>query len=89
MNEAPIGSLKARVLLAAGFDKTNAELLEQRLLEIAHQQEVSATILSPYGTKYVVAGAIQTPTEATLQLITVWIIDMDQDNPRFITAYPQ
>lgn len=85
----PVGRLKARFLNSVGFDSNNIEALEQGLLEIAHTQEIAQEIPGGFGVKYVLSGSIQTPTHNILQLTTVWIIETEQENPRFITAYPQ
>ena len=84
----PVGRAKAQLLRAAGFDETNVNILEQRLIAIAHFEEVKEVTPSEYGTKYVIDGSIQSPNGSLIQLRTVWIIDRDQSDPRFITAYP-
>ena len=83
-----VGRWKARFLGAVGFDKTNVAVLEQNLLDIAHDRDVSETISSPYGTKYIIEGTLETPTGNSLQVRTVWVIETGQDRPRFVTAYP-
>lgn len=70
------------------FNKTNMDLLLEEIIEIAHSEDVKEVISSPHGTKYVVEGSILTPQENYISLRTVWIIDKEQDQPRFVTAYP-
>ena len=84
----PVGRAKARLLLAAGFDTTNVNILEQGLIAIALFEEVREVTPSAYGTKYVIDGSLQSPNGSLVQLRTVWIIDRDNSDPRFITAYP-
>jgi hypothetical protein len=60
----------------------------KRLLRIAEQGEVVETVGTPFGTKYVVEGNLETPRMESVRLITVWIILAGEDVPRFITAYP-
>jgi hypothetical protein len=43
---------------------------------------------SPYGTKYMIDGALDTPNGVMIRVRTIWIIEKGQDTPRFITAYP-
>jgi len=84
----PVGGAKARVLRSAGIDETKADELEQGWVMIAHSQEVKETLSSPHGVEYVIDGGIIAPSGDLIQLRTVWIIDMDHDRPRFVTAYP-
>ena len=72
-----------------GFDESNVDSLEAELLSIAHTEEVARTETTPYGTKYVVYGTIDTPVCASVELLTVWMIDIGQESPRLITAYPR
>ncbi|MBI2940688.1 MAG: hypothetical protein HYY04_09660 [Chloroflexi bacterium] len=83
-----VGRFKARFLGALGFDETNMDMLERGLLVIAHTEEVTNVVSSPYGTKYVLGGPLQTPADSQVQIRTVWIVDAGQDRPRFVTAYP-
>ncbi|MGB8700716.1 MAG: DUF6883 domain-containing protein [Thermosynechococcaceae cyanobacterium] len=83
-----IGPSKAKLLRAFGFNDNNATLLQQELLKIAYTQDVQEIIPTPHGTKYVLDGTIQAPNGRSLQLRTVWIIDIDQTSPRFVTARP-
>ena len=84
----PIGKSKARFLRQAGFDQTNTDVLEQRILGIAHSQEITETVSSVHGTKYIIDGPLETPRGATIPLRTVWIIDTGDERPRFVTAHP-
>lgn len=83
-----VGRSKAKLFRAFGFNEQTVNMLEQELLEIAHTQEVQEMITTPHGVKYVVDGEIQTPQARTLRLQSVWIIDVGQKAPRFVTARP-
>ena len=83
-----VGKAKARFWRAVGLDKTNMDVLRQSLIDIARHGEVREVTTSPYGTKYMVEGSIQTPLGKAVRVRTVWIIDRGQDRPRFVTAYP-
>ena len=83
-----VGRTKARFFHAQGFDQTNADELAQNLIAIVHQQPVVKTIESIYGTKYIVDGPLMSPSGATVLIRTVWIIEKNDDRPRFVTAYP-
>jgi len=83
-----IGKWKAEFFLSLGFDATNVDELERHLIAIAHSEDVSEVISSAQGTKYVVDGLLQAPDGRSVQMRTVWIIDVGEDRPRFVTAYP-
>ncbi len=83
-----IGKSKAKFLRAFGFDETNVNVLAQALIAIAQSEEVKEVISSPYGTKYVIEGSLQTPMGRLVQVQTVWVIETEQNMPRFVTAYP-
>lgn len=81
------GSGKAVFLRSVGFDESNVDLLEAGLLSIAKEEEVVSSETTPYGVKYVLLGTMATPSGATVELLTVWMIDSGQEAPRLITAY--
>ena len=83
-----VGKSKARFFRGIGFDETKANLLEHGLTAIAHTQDVKRVMTSPYGMKYVVEGTLETPHGRNVQIVTVWIIEVGQKSPRFVTAYP-
>ena len=70
------------------FNETNVDMLEQRLIGIAHSEDVKDVVPSAYGTKYVIEGSLQTPVGGFVQVRTVWIIEAGRDRPRFVTAHP-
>jgi len=83
----PIGKSKARFLRSLGFDKSNVEVLEQSLILIAQSDEVIELVKTPHGTKYVVDGEVKTPKGITVRLRAIWIVDVGEDIPRFVTVY--
>lgn len=83
-----VGKLKAKFFRAVGFDETNVLALKESLLSIASSQEVKDVIKSQHGIKYVLDGKIQTPNGRIVQLRTIWILELDQKTPRFVTVYP-
>ena len=84
----PVGRWKARFFRGIGFNETNLALLERSLIEIAKIEEVTETLTTVHGTKYVVEGLARTASGNQVRLRTVWIMDTGQDHPRFVTAYP-
>ena len=83
-----VGKSKAKFFHSLGFNVTNMNLLEKRLLNIAQTEHVAETISTPYGTKYVIEGVVETPSEIFVNIRTIWIIEQEEVNPRFVTAYP-
>ncbi|MBN1452515.1 MAG: hypothetical protein JW963_15980 [Anaerolineales bacterium] len=83
-----IGKSKARYFRSFGFDETNAVELEQGLLTIAQTGSIEETSVNPHGAKYVIDGFIKTPKGAMISVRTIWIIETNDNKPRFVTAYP-
>ncbi|CAG0965350.1 hypothetical protein ANRL2_01210 [Anaerolineae bacterium] len=82
-----VGKAKAKFFRSYGFNETNTDVLEQRLLAIAQSEDVIDVVRTTHGTKYVIDGSLQTISGETLYVRTIWIIE-DQNHPRFVTAYP-
>lgn len=82
------GKFKAKFFRNLGFDKTNISFFEKALYKLTQSQEVTNVETSPYGTKYIIDGEIQTPKGRAVSVRTVWIIEKYQKGPRFVTIYP-
>ena len=83
-----VGKAKAKFFSQLGFTKINADLLEVGLLLIARTQNVIRVSATMYGTKYIIDGKLVTPTNNIVNVRTVWIIEIDDERPRFVTAHP-
>lgn len=83
-----IGKSKAKFFTAAGFNIAEAAVLEEALLKIAHTEAVIQIEDTSHGIKYVIEGSLQAPRGEAISVRTVWIIEMGEDKPRFVTAYP-
>lgn len=84
----PVGRWKSKLFRGLGFDETNVDLLEKRLLAVADAENVKESIMSEHGTKYVIEGLVETPSGNIVKVRTIWVIDEGHDRPRFVTAYP-
>ena len=84
----PIGKFKAKLFRSLGFNETNLHLFEKELQSLAKLQDVKDIVKSQYGTKYIIEGQIRTPNRTVLKIQTVWIIEKNQNIPRFVTVYP-
>lgn len=83
-----VGKSKAKLLRTVGFNETNVDILEQELLKIARSQAVKEVVSSPHGMKYIIEAELTAPNGQVIKLRTVWIIDLGQETPRFVTAHP-
>lgn len=83
----PVGSAKARFFRSLGFDDSSVATLAEGFRRIAQQGD-ARQIVTPFGTKYVVSGELATPRGVRVQVETVWIIELNETRPRFVTAYP-
>jgi hypothetical protein len=83
-----VGKSKARYFHSYGFNDGNASDLAQGLLAIAQNTAVESSERSPYGTKYILDGELETPNGVMIQVRTIWIVEHNTDIPRFVTAYP-
>ncbi len=83
-----VGKAKAKFLRILGYDEDNLDLLADGLIKIPNTQEINQKISSKHGTKYVISGLLPTLVGKTVKIKTIWIINKDENVPRFITAYP-
>jgi len=84
----PVGRWKSKLFRGLGFDETNVDLFEKRLLAVANSENVKESKTSEHGTKYVIEGLLEAPSGKIVKVRTIWVIDEGQDRPRFVTAYP-
>ena len=63
-------------------------MLHADLREIVHQGQAVAAGRNDYGEKFTVWGRLKTPAGFLRDIITVWMVLVGEDVPRFITAYP-
>lgn len=82
------GRTKAKFFRSFGFNETNLDLLKQALIRIAQTQKVNEEVSSPHRKKYIIDGTIHTPNDRIISIRTVWIIEKNQNKPRFVTTYP-
>jgi hypothetical protein len=83
-----VGKSKAKFFREFGFNESNVHLLETGLLSIVFVEDVTNVTVSLHGTKYTVDGLLLTPTGTTVHVRTIWILETDQNEPRFVTAHP-
>ncbi len=81
---------KAAFFEAYGFTRLRWEQLRDALLEHAAVGRLDEAVVSPWGTRYIVRGALLTPDgrQPPPQLCSVWQMDHGDQGARLITAYP-
>jgi hypothetical protein len=84
----PTGRFKAQFFKKLGFEQANVEKFEEWLRSIALNESVTEVVSSPYGVKYIVDAQITIPSAERVRVRTVWIVEWNDDRPRFVTAYP-
>ena len=84
----PVGRRKALFLRNLGYDITNANSLMDALLYLAMGANVVEEIPTRWGTKYIVDGLLNSLSGVGVPILTIWIIDIGDSRPRFVTAYP-
>jgi Domain of unknown function (DUF6883) len=84
----PDGANKARFCMRCGFSPEYPDELRIALLGHAQNSEVKETKPNPFGVKYVLEGSLAAPGGTYPQIISVWIIEHENDYPELVTAYP-
>jgi hypothetical protein len=87
--EHPIGRFKARYFRALGYTRSDWSQLRGDLVALAGSGAAEPGRPSPYGQKYEVRGRLQTPSGASVGIVTIWIILNGEESPRFVTAFPE
>ena len=82
------GRGKAGFFSAFGFQVSAWEALAEALRQQARDNVVALSEDTPFGTRYLIEGALVAPNGRQLQVRTVWFIDKGSQAPRFVTAYP-
>lgn len=82
------GQGKAAFFLGFGFRPEAWEVMAGALKAQARSNPVATAVDSPYGTRYSVDGALETPSGRRPKVRTVWILETGSDEPRLITAHP-
>ncbi|KAM3094075.1 DUF6883 domain-containing protein [Phormidesmis sp. 146-35] len=82
------GGTKAKLLLRFGYSPVNWQQLEADIRRYHLEMNVNLIRETPYGTRYEISANLQTPTNESLTVKTVWQIDQGQDFPRLITLVP-
>ena len=81
------GRHKAAGFIRFGFSPEQWEILAAALRSHVAQHEVSTVAATPYGSRYVVDGILETPDGRKPTVRSVWFIGKGVAVPRLVTAY--
>jgi hypothetical protein len=84
----PDGPSKATFFESRGFRSDDWYMLANALRQLVRETDIVTMMETVHGQKYIVDGAIDTPSGAGAMVRTVWIVDRGNDVPRLVTAYP-
>ena len=84
----PVGGSKARFFIRFGFAPDRPEEFAQALRSHAETNPVVEESEMAYGTKWTVEGPLNSPDERAPIMRSVWILDIDEEIPRLVTAFP-
>jgi len=82
------GRSKAKFFTQLGFSIDAWQELAAALMHHAADHEVGKIEDSPFGTRYIVEGLLHGPNARTAVIRSVWFIEIGEDVPQFVTAYP-
>lgn len=74
--------------MSYGFSVQNWEVLAKALRQHAAENKLAKTEQTPFGTRYVVEGPLQTPDGRTPLVRVVWFVERGETVPHLATAYP-
>jgi len=86
--EHPVGRFKAAFFARLGYQRLDWTRLEADLRYLATTGDALPGPVSPYGAKFRVRGILQGPAGRRAMIETVWLVQTDEETPRFITAFP-
>jgi hypothetical protein len=84
----PDGGPKAKLLLNFGFTPSDAPVPENAIVSHAMSNEVSATIATAFGEKYLIEGPFENPIGKALKIRSVWVKELNGEMINFVTLYP-
>lgn len=87
-SHSPQAAAKANFFAAHGFSRTRWRELRQALLDHSRINPMTARITTPFGEKYEVSCSLATPDGRDPCIISVWIVEPPDPDPRLVTAYP-
>jgi len=87
-HEHPIGRFKAVFFESLGYAQIDWTRLQSDLLDLCRSSDAVEGQASQFGRKYEVRGTLKGPSGRHAEVVTVWVVLVGEDAPRFVTAYP-
>ena len=87
-HDHPDGAPKARFFERFGFHRSQWDVLAATLREHGQVNQVTRTVETDYGVRYIVDGELRAPDGRRPTIRTVWIVEAETEWPRLITAHP-
>lgn len=84
----PVGWLKAAFFLGLGYSPEDWRRLEADLRSQHHSRDATPRESTRYGQKYEIRAALVGPSGRAAEVVSVWVVLVNEDFPRFVTAYP-
>jgi len=84
-----IGKHKAAFFKRFGFNIADIDTFKDSLIQHSIDRDIEKTKDSDFGIKYELKCEIQTPDKRNPCIVTVWIVENVQEEPKLITAYPK
>ncbi|TAE61810.1 MAG: hypothetical protein EAZ89_00335 [Bacteroidetes bacterium] len=82
------GKHKASFFKRFGFDIADIDNFKYSLIQHSIDREIEETKYSEFGIKYELKCEIKTPDKRNPCIVTVWIVENGQEEPKLVTAYP-
>jgi hypothetical protein len=79
---------KAKFFADHGFSETGWPALKGALLNHPMANAASSVTATAFGMKYEVTCSLKTPDGRDPCIISIWIVEPPDRDPRFVTAYP-
>ncbi len=76
---------KSIFLSLGGFERNNWQVLEKALREQILTLSAEWIADTPYGKKYSIRGALNSPNGKRLFIVSIWILDSATQEYRFVT----
>jgi len=85
----PLGRFKAPIFARMGYWSDNCQSLADDL-RAQHLSQDARPLGGPneYGVKYEIRAPLQGPIGRARVVVSIWIVRINEDVPRFVTAYP-
>ncbi|MDA3938812.1 MAG: hypothetical protein PF693_05830 [Spirochaetia bacterium] len=79
---------KSQWLAKAGYKAGNWKILENDLKKQILRNDASYIEDTPYGQLYEIRGNLLGPNNNSIAICTIWLIESETGNTKFITMYP-